>query len=425
MHLTKEQFVESAVAGISVDRRSVVSLIARLRSPSGQANPYPLYARLRAMGDVVPAPWGGYLLTGYELCEQVQRSKSWPVPDAAWRARQGDSVRWDAPASREMSHTLAGLNPPDHTRQRRSLGNVFDRGTIESLRPSVEATVERLLDRLAGRLEEGEADIVELVSEELPVATLGHWLDVPPEDYALLRDLTHSQVHAQELLPAKSQLEVSSVGMAGLRDYFTGFIRSRRRHPGDDAVSGWIRTWDELEPDREAADESLYYVTMFLTIAALETASTLLSVMVWLLAREPDQWRWLSAHPEYVPDAVEEVLRYDPPIHVSTRVAAEPTVLAGVPIEQDDMVHVMIGAANHDGRQHADPDTFDIRRKAAHLGFGGGPHYCVGAALARLEATTLLTGLLRRFPRLGVSAPPVFAPRVAFRRLTELKVTER
>lgn len=417
--------MESAVADISVDRRAVVSLLARLRSSGGQANPLPLYAELREMGEVVPAPWGGYLLTSYRVCEQVLRDRTWPVPDAAWRRRQGDSARWNAPASWEMSKTLAGLNPPEHSWQRHSLGNVFGRSTIEALRPEVARLVERLLDRLVEALRDGEADLVPLVSEELPVATLGHWLGIPSQDHPHLRELTHSQVFAQELLPSKSQLEASWSGMLGLREYFTEFIRRRRRHPGDDPVSAWIRTWDEREPDRETADEALYNLTMFLTIAALETASTLLSVMVVLLARNPDQWHWLKAHPEHVPDAVEEVLRYDPAIHVNTRIAAEPTVLGGVPLEQDAMVHVMIGAANHDPRRHPDPDAFDVRRKAGHLSFGGGPHYCMGAALARLEATTLLTGLLRRLPSLEISSPPVFAPRVAFRRLTELKLTAR
>ncbi|WP_345944954.1 cytochrome P450 [Streptomyces albus subsp. chlorinus] len=417
--------MESAVAGISADRRSLVSLIARLRSPSGQANPFPLYHELRERGDVVRAPWGAHLLTGYEVCEQVHRNgRTWLVPDAAWRARNGaGSFRWNAPSVQGLVKTLAWLNAPEHTRQRRSLGNVFGRGAIDALRPFVEATVERLLDTLAERLrEEGEADFVPLVSEELPVATLGHWMGIPAGDHALLRELMHALEPAQELLPTKSELESAAVGMTGLRDYFTAFVRDRRRHPGDDPVSRWMRTWDEIEPDREAADENLYNLAMFLTIASLETSSTTLSVMVSLLARDRDRWQWLRAHPAHVPDAVEEVLRYDPAIHVSTRVAAEPTVIGGVPVEKDEMVHVLLGSANHDPRRYPDPDTFDIHRKASHLSFGVGPHYCLGAALGRLQTTSLLTGLLRRFPRLGVGAEPVFAPRVAFRRLMELKV---
>ncbi|GAB2836015.1 cytochrome P450 [Streptomyces daliensis] len=411
-----------AAADISVDRRHLVSLLNRLRTPKGQAAPYPLYAELRSMGDVVPAPWDGFLVTGFDVSGQILRNRSWPVPDSSWRARQEESVRWHTPASMEMSKTLAGLNGPQHARHRRSLGRVFDRGVIDTLRPVVEQAVGELLDMLGERLHEGEADFVALVSEELPVVTVGHWLGIPAADHALVRQFTHDQVYAQELLPTKSQLALSEAASAGLRDYFTAFVRDRRRNLSDDALSGWIRTWDELEPDREAADDALQRLTMFVTIAALETAATLLSAVVWLLDANPEQREWLRAHPEKAGDAVEEVLRYDPAIHVSSRTAPEDTELCGVRIPKDSLVHVMIGAANHDPRRHQDPETFDVRRKTGHLAFGGGPHYCLGAALARLEATTLLRGLLRRFPTLRVSSPPSFFPRVAFRRMAELNV---
>ncbi|MEU8837437.1 cytochrome P450, partial [Streptomyces sp900116325] len=196
-----------------------------------------------------------------------------------------------------------------------------------------------------------------------------------------------------------------------------------RANPGDDVLSGWIRTWDALQPDRATADETLYRHTMFVTIASLETTATLLSAMVWLLVSDPDRWTWLKQHPEHIDAAVDEVLRYDPPIHINSRVAAEDTVLAGIPIAKDSMVHVMHGAANHDPRRNQDPDAFDILRTGDHLTFGGGVHYCLGAALARLEARTLLTQLLDRFPTLRAVAPPVYASRLVFRRVTSLGVT--
>ncbi|MDT0548791.1 cytochrome P450 [Streptomyces sp. NPDC021354] len=418
--------MEPTAAGTIVDRRSMVSLMSRLRASRGQADPYPIYAELRSMGDVLPAPWGGHLLLSHELCDQVLRSRTWATFDAEWRARQGEGNRWSAPASRQLSKTLQGLNPPHHTRQRRSLGNVFDRNTLTGLQPFVAQAVEDLLDRLSGQLRtNGEADFSALVGEDLPVATIGHWLKLPQADHALLRELTHGQAYAQELLPSASQLAQANAAAEGLREYFTAVVAERRRSLGDDALSNWIRTWDELEPDREVADETLYHLVMFIVIASLETTSTLLSNMVWLLDQHPRQRAWLLDHPEAAPNAVEEVLRYDPPIHLTTRVATEDTVLSGVRIARDEVVHVMIAAANHDPDQFVDPDTFDIGRTAAHLGFGGGIHYCIGAALARVEATELLQGLIRRFPTLRVTTPPLWEPRMAFRRLTALHVAER
>ncbi|ONK10045.1 cytochrome P450 [Streptomyces sp. MP131-18] len=380
------------------------------------------------MGDVVPAPWGAHFLTTYEVCDQVLRSKTWAALDDDWRARQQAGSRWQAPASRELGHVLQGLNPPEHTRHRRSVGNIFDRNTLTRLRGPVTDIVNRLLDNLTDHMRDGEADFSALVSEELTIAVMGHWLGMPNEDHATVRSFSHAHLYAQELLPSPSQMAAADAGAVGMRDYFTGLVRDRRAHLGDDVLSGWIRTWDELEPDRERADEAVYFLAMFIVGAALETTSMLLNNLVVLLDQHPRQRNWLREHPEEVPRAVEEILRYDPPVHVTTRVAGEDTVLAGVPFRADELVHVLIASANRDPASVSDPDVFDIRRSGrslSHLAFGGGVHYCIGAGLARLQAQVLLDALLRRFPSLRVSSPPQWEPRVAFRRLAALHVVDR
>ncbi|MEU9762050.1 cytochrome P450 [Streptomyces sp. NPDC047985] len=374
------------------------------------------------MGDVVRAPWDAYFVTGFDTCSEVLRGRNWLAPDFAWQERQDDPERWSAVATQEMTKTLSRLNAPEHTCQRRSLGNLFDRSTIQRLTPVIEEHSARLLDDLAGKLRWGEADFVSTVSEQLPISTIGSWLGVPAADHPHILEITHNQVHAQELLPTKSELAVSAEATGHLRTYFTEMVRRRRANPGNDILTGWIHHWDAREPDREAADEILYRLTMFVTIASLETTATLLSAMVGLLLGEPGRWAWLREHPGHVDAAVDEVLRYDPPIQINTRVAAEDTVLAGVPIAKDSMVHVLYGAANHDPRRTENPDVFDIERRGTHLTFGGGVHYCLGAALARLEARTLLIQLLERFPTLRVTTPPVYASRLVFRRVTSMGV---
>lgn len=404
-------------------RRAVIGLLRRLNSPEGQAEPYGILAELRTMGDVVRAPWNGYFVTGFDTCSQVLRGRNWLAPDFAWQERQDDSKQWDAIATREMTGTLARLNAPEHTCQRRSMGNLFDRSTIERLTPDVERDADRLLDELADKLRWGEADFVSTVSEQLPIHTVGSWLGLSPEDFPHILEITHNQVYAQELLPTKSQLAISAEATVQLRAYFTDLVARRRAEPRPDVLTGWIHTWDAMEPDRERADEILYRLTMFVTIASLETTATLLTAMTSLLAADPGRWQWLRDHPEHIDAAVDEVLRYDPPIHINTRIAAEDTVLAGVPIAKDSMVHVLYGAANHDPRRNPDPAAFDILRGGSHLTFGGGVHYCLGAALAKLEARTLLARMLDRFPTLRITSPPVYAPRMVFRRVTALGVT--
>ncbi|MDT0306538.1 cytochrome P450 [Streptomyces sp. DSM 44917] len=309
------------------------------------------------------------------------------------------------------------------------MGNVFDRRTLGDLRGHVTRITERLLDRLQEHLRDaGEADFSALVSEELTIAAMGQWIGIPEADQPTVRSLSHTHLYSQELLPSPSQLSAADVGALGMRDYFTGLVRDRRAHPGDDVVSGWLRAWDELEPDREAADEAVYYLTMFIVGAALETTSTLLSNLVLVLDQHPDQRNWLREHPEQVPQAVEEVLRWDAPVHVTTRVAGEDTELAGVRIRKDEIVHALIASANHDPARFDAPEVFDIARAGrglTHLAFGGGVHYCLGAGMARLQAGVLLEALLRRFPALRVSKPPEWEPRVAFRRLSALHVVEQ
>jgi len=409
---------------VTADRRTVVSLLQRLRSAEGLAEPLPIYDELRALGDLVPAPWGGYLVTGFDACDQVLRDRNWLVPDFAWQERQVDTARWHAPATQEMSRTLSRLNAPEHTRQRRGLGSLFDRQTLQDLAPRIDADVTRLLDDLEARIREsGTGDLVTQVSERLPISTVGGWLDIPPADYQHILDITHDQVHAQELSPKKKQLDVSAEATVHLRRYFTGLVRERRRTPGQDVLSRWIGIWDELEPDRAAADRILYDLTMFVTIASLETTATLLSSMVWLLLRTPGLWGWLRDHPEHIDGAIDEALRYDPPIRLNSRVAAVDTVLSGVPVAKDTMVHVMYGAANHDPRRNPNPRAFEVRRGGTNLSFGGGPHYCLGSALARLEARSLLGQMLRRFPALQAVGRPAYAERMVFHRVTSLEIS--
>lgn len=402
----------------------MIGVLSSLRSPAGQADPHPLYARLRALGSVIPAPWGGYLLTTYDVCERVLRGREWGVPDAHWRANQGPSARWDASSAREMAATLASLNPPDHTTMRRFLGNVFDRDTVARLRPSTQRIVDRSLRRLVERIRsDGSADFVSLVSDEIPISVVGEWLSLPKSDYSTLSRLTHEQAFAQELLPTKGQLAISDAATIGLRNYFTALVKHRRRKPGDDLVSGWIERWSATEPDDEVTDRTIYRLVMFIVMAALETTSTLLSTALWLLSTSPRAWQTLAADHSRIPAAVEEVLRYDPPIHVVSRIANADTQLADRELRRGDLLHVLTASANNDPDRYDAPEIFDIERGGPNLSFGGGVHHCLGAPLARMEASVLVETLVSRYPTLRTTAPPEWAQRVVFRRISALPVT--
>lgn len=373
------------------------------------------------MGDVVPAPWGGYLVLTHEACDEVFRGTAFAEIDESFRDRQ-DVTRWTAPASHLLDGTLGSLNSPEHARQRRAIGSLFDRRTLEALHAPVEGLTDRLLDRFADDLRAGEADFAQRVSEEMAIGVIGRWLHLPEADHPLMRELTHAMAFILELLPTKRQIETANAAVPVLRDYFVGLVRERRRSPGDDPISHWARVWDAFEPDREAADRTLFRLAMFLMLTAVETSSTLLSATVARIAGTPGAWQTLREHPDRVPAAVDEVVRYESPVQVVTRVATDDTRLGDVLVPRDNLIHLMLGSANHDPARYTDPDVFDIARTGTHLGFGGGVHYCVGAMLARWEAVTLLGAMLRRFPTLRMVGEPAWAPRVALRRITAMKV---
>ncbi|MGW3562954.1 cytochrome P450 [Streptomyces sp. NPDC000941] len=404
---------------VTVSRRAVVSLFRHLRD-KGQSDPLPTYQQLMGMGEVIQAPWGGYLVTTYPLCHEILRSKDWKVPDLHWRKHQDHKARWSAFSSLQMGLTLPMLNPPSHTVVRKSLGNPFDGPSLENFRSSVKAAVTRLLDRFVEKVQQGPADFSSLVSEELPVITIGEWMGLPADDFHLLRSWTHDQANTQELFPSPSQLVRSDDATAQLRDYFTELIRKRREKPGDDPVSSWLHTWDEIESDRVRVDETVRSLALFMILAALETTSYVLSSTVRLLLDHPDQLDSLRRDPEGIPAAVEEALRYDPPIHMISRVASADTEIGGVLVREGELVQLMIGAAHHDPDQYPDPRQFTVGRMPSHLSFGWGNHYCLGNALARMEATELLAELLRRPLRLRISSPPQWEPRTVFRRMTSL-----
>ncbi|MER5486862.1 cytochrome P450 [Streptomyces sp. NPDC002812] len=412
--------MNTSTATVGVDRRALTAIFSRLRTEAGQSDPLPIYRQLANMGEPIPAPWGGYIVTSYELCDQILRDKAWSVPDADWRTSH--SARWNSPASQQMAASLPMLNPPQHTKERRSLGSLFPHSSLAVLRPSVERAVDRLLTDFTDQLRHGPADFHTLVSEELPIITIGEWMGIPAADYGLLRSLTHDQVFAQELFPTPSQLALSDSATRELRAYFAELIRARRKNPGNDPVSAWLRAWDELEPDRDRADKAVHALALFMILAALETTSHVLSTSVRLLLEHPEHLEPLRRDPELIPDAVDEVLRYDAPIHMISRVASTETRIGDTLVPAGQMVQLMVGAAHHDPARYPDPHRFSLRRGASHLAFGAGIHYCAGNALARLETVTLLTSLLGRSIRPRLSGPTRWAPRVAFRRITSLQL---
>jgi len=376
-------------------------LLSQLQLALGRADPHAVYERMRARGPVLPTRLGNISTTSYELCQRVLRSRSFGVTDPA-APRPGEEL---------LDLSLLALNPPDHTRLRRLAAPAFTPRRMAGYETLVEATIDRLLDRL------DEQDSFELMSSfasPLPIAVITRMLGLADEPDRLRRvgailasalDGVHSLRHARQLFVADRELRAS----------FDALLERAAREPRDDLTSALVAQ----QSDRITSAELSSLVGLLL-LAGFETTVNAIGNGVRALLNNYDQWQLLVQDPSRAPDVAEEVLRYDPPVQQTARVlltSSEPVELAGVQVPPGQWVVLMLAAANRDPAVFSEPDRFDITRANAdgHLAFSGGIHYCLGAALARMELTAAFRALAIRYPRLRVTAPVRMRPGTTLR----------
>lgn len=284
-----------------------------------------------------------------------------------------------------LMHTLGTYDPPDHTRLRRLVSRAFTARRVEQLRPRIQQIVDELLSGLPG-----EFDLIERLAYPLPIQVICELLGVPGQD----RDIWRTW--AADL--GAPDLERIASGARGLVGYMSDLIAAKRAAPADDLLSGLIRVQED-DGDR-LSDRELISTSISILIAGHETTVGLISQSVWLLLTRPCELGDIS-------QAVEEFLRYSGPAEIAVmRYTLEPVELGGLTIPKGEAVQVVYGAANRDPRRFNQPDLLDLgRADNAHLGFGHGIHYCLGAALARAETQIALTALLERFPGLALAVP--------------------
>ncbi|MFC3501924.1 cytochrome P450 [Micromonospora krabiensis] len=393
-----------------------------LMSPQGRIDPYPTYERLRAHGPVVEAGPVFYVVTGYAEADELLRDPRLGVMDAA--IRDGLWPGWrDSPAVTSISRSMLRTNPPDHSRMRRLAAGAFSPRRIAGMRGVVAAQAEELVDAMVERGRRGEpVDFLADFAYPLPVGVICALLGVPPEDRPLFRrwaaDLTG--VLEPEITP--DELAVADRGAAELRGYFTDLVRARRRAPADDLTSALVQVHD-ADGERLSGDELLANLVVLL-VAGFETTTNLLGNGLVVLLEHPRAADALRGHPDLAPAYVEELLRYDSPVQLTTRMTTEPVRCGGLDLPAGSWALLLLGAANRDPRRYPEPARFDPWRAQAHpLSFGAGPHYCLGAGLARLEAQVAFPLLLRRLPELALAGRPRRRTRLTLRGYDTLPVT--
>lgn len=313
----------------------------------------------------------------------------------------GTFIRDSAPRDlREMQRAMLNTDPPEHSKLRRIVSKAFTPRVVQGMAESITKHAHDVV----GKLGDGdELDFVEHVSAEMPLLVLADILGVPASERHLLYDWTNRMVGFgdPEIGDPKSYFSA----FVELFAYAAELTKQKRERPTDDVWSLVVNA--EVEGER-LSDDDLDRFFQLLVIAGNETTRNLFNGAIITLAEHPDQWRELREDPALLPTAIEEVLRYHPPVMQFRRTAVADVELGGQQIKAGDKVVLCYASANRDEDVFADPDRFDITRtENPHLSFGAGPHFCLGNAVARLEARALLPILFDRFPTIEVTAPPV------------------
>ncbi|MEU8891957.1 cytochrome P450 [Streptomyces sp. NPDC048442] len=379
--------------------------------PTGsRVDPYPMYAEMRERTVVqqVKEPNGleRWLILTYEQARDAFNDERLSKdPKRAYeKLRSAGYVTSDKDDKADYLYHLLNTDPPDHTRLRRLVGKAFTMRRVEELRPRVEEIADGLIDSIASR---GEADLVEDFSHPLSVAVICEMLGVPPERRSDFRRW------ATAMLTAPDQVDENTMGpqegYALMRQFFTDLLAEKRAALGDvdgaaaqpDVLSGLIAARDAED---RLSETELISTAMLLLSAGQEPTVNLINNGMLALFTHPDQMELLKNKPELLATAVDEFLRFDPPVELSTmRVAVEDIEIAGTLVPAGSVVTAAIASAHRDGAEFDRPDELDVARTHnPHLAFGHGIHHCVGAPLARLEGQVAVGALLRRLPDIAL-----------------------
>jgi cytochrome P450 len=380
--------------------------------PHFLADPYPTFAALRAVGPVHAHPLLGVpIAVSHAACSEVLRGRDlgriWADAEPAADFRAFNLLHRNSILEREGA---------PHDRLRRLVAGAFNRGHTARLEPRVRALAGRLVAELADRIRaDGSADLMAGVAAVLPVEVIAELLGVPEPERSALRGWSNTIVTMYEPDPGRVRRADAERAAAEFVEALRGLAEHRRRHPGDDLVT------DLLAADLDA--DELVGTAALLLMAGHEATVNVIGNGVLALLRHPAQWRRLCADPGLDATAVEELIRYDPPLQLFERTAVADTAVAGCPVPAGTKIAALLGAAARDPAAFERPDELDVaRRPNAHLGFGAGVHYCLGAPLARVEVAATLDALRTTLPGMQLAAQPRRRPDFVMRGLRELEL---
>ena len=396
--------------------------------PAFLRNPYPVYRGLQDQAPVLLTPLGVYVVTRYQDVQQVLRGPGMHhrFEDMA-RRRVGDKAK-TSPAFRSLGQWILTGNPPDHTRIRGLMVKAFSAARVESMRPRVQQLVDDLIDQMIAAADSAapRADLVGALARPLPVTVICELLGIPREDWPRFTGdsyLPRFLVEPRPLSP--SELDAVDSVVSEIGEYLGALCDSRRAAPQDDLISALVQASEG--DDGKLTHEELVANLIMLFFAGHETTVNLIGNGMLALLGHPAERDKLIADSSLIPNAIDEMLRYDNSVQLAgVRCNEAAVTLSGVEVPAGSQLIPIIGAANHDPRAFDEPERFDVSRSFANkpVSFGGGIHFCLGAQLARLEASIAVETLLRRLPdlRLAEGYEPAYFPSFVLRGLRSLEI---
>jgi len=399
---------------------NAIEILTALGTAEGRADPYPLYTALRELGEVVAIGPGDLVVAGYDAVSAVLRDPGFRVSDAS--AFERDLPGWQAnPVFVQGADWILNLNAPRHPRIRRLIAHAFTARRIAGLEPAIAVMADRLLDAVADRgADGGTVEFMHDFAYLLPVTVICELIGIPEADRESFRPLARDLAGVFELTSLETLPAINAAAVE-LLAYFSALAAQRHAEPRDDLLSDLLAVSDA--DDGRLTDVELLHNLTLLLVAGFETTTNLLGNGLQIVLRDPpagDGVRDGSVSPGAF---VEEVLRFDSPVQLTGRTGYD-TTLCGVPVSPGAAITTLLGAGNRDPRRFADPGRFDPSRPdGGPLSFGGGAHYCIGAALARLEAGVAFPRLLHRFPKIAAAGDPVRRDTLVLRGFDRLPVT--
>ena len=385
--------------------------ILDMQDPAAVENPYPIYERLRESGELV---WSDrlnlWLAPTHTTANAVLRAKSMGrIYRPQEPQREWEIFNW------LHSDSILDSEPPKHTRLRALVQKAFTPGRIAALQPNVIQLCEQLLDDAQAKLAaDGHFDILADYAEPLPVLVIADLLGVPREMAGDLRRWSQDIVKMYEFGRTREQELQAQQSGADFVSYISQLAAQRRINPANDLITALV----EVEEQGEKLNEhELIAMCVLLLNAGHEASVNGFGNGMVALFRNPDQLKLLAEDPrKYSQTALEEMLRFDSPLHFFDRTATSDTQIGSVVVKAGQKAGALLGAANRDGSAFENVDTFDITRESnPHIAFGAGIHFCIGAPLARLEMHTSLPMLFERFPKLALAGQPIQRPTFVLR----------